>query len=123
MSSNTPKFSGLKRGQAAAKAAAADVALGVDRTAASATVAPPEQVQEQKKRGGRPPVAPEQRHVRVGITMPPGEIAKMEQILERQRARGSAITTVAMVLRAGLAALSQLSDEEIQLLSAGLISG
>lgn len=119
MGQNTPKFQGLKRGQAAAKAAAADVALGVDRTAASTSVTP----QEQKKRGGRPPVSPEQRHVRVGITMPPAEIARMEQILERQRSRGSAITTVAMVLRAGLAALSQLSDEEIQLLSAGLISG
>ena len=122
MSSNTPKFQGLKRGQAAAKAAAADVALGVDRTVTPAPAASQEQ-DDKRKRGGRPPVAPDQKHVRVGITMPPGEIARMEQILERQRARGWAITTVAMVLRAGLAALSQLTDEEIQLLSAGLISG
>ena len=115
------KFSGIQRGQVAAKAAAADIALGVDRaTADSKPKSPPARQQASTAKGGRPRLEPGRRHVKISITLPGAELGRLDALVERQKSRGSRADHAGMVIRCGLEALSKMSDEEIQQLAADL---
>lgn len=111
-----PKFTGIKKGQVAAKAAAADIALGVDRSKDATPKA------QQKNPGGRPKLPPARRHVKITITLPGAELGRLDALVERQKSRGSRADHAGMVIRCGLEALSRMDDEAIQQLAADLVA-